>query len=127
VWHRGGLKLATVLDILVGLSWLVNLVLDVGAAYYCYRLTRITGGFRAWWLLIAFTVLFTVQSFFGVPYQIITSTGLLAGSTETALVGTALLTVALGLAMSLLLFLAMFEIFRTFKRLQTGSTNKGLD
>ena len=105
--------MVTPLDIFVGLSWFANIILDIGAAYYCYRLTRITGGFRAWWLVIIFTILFAVQSFSGVSYQVLTGS-----SQQTDLFGTALFGVVLGLLMSALLFSAMFEIFRTFKRIQ---------
>lgn len=113
--------MATLFDWFVGLSWLINLILDVGAAYYAYKLTKLTGGFRAWWFIIGFTILFAVTSFTSVSY------GILAGVAQgTAipiaenLVGGAYFNVALNLLMSVLLFAAMFELHKTFRRIQTG-------
>jgi succinate dehydrogenase/fumarate reductase cytochrome b subunit len=113
--------LTTALDVFVGLSWFINIILDIGAAYYCYRLTRITGGFRAWWLVIIFTILFAVQSFSGVSYQVLTGA---SASSQTGLFGSALFSVVLGLLMSALLFSAMFGIFRTFKRVQSADAKQ---
>lgn len=115
----------TPLELFVGVSWFVNLILDIGAAYYCYRMTRITGGFRAWWLIIAFTVLFAVSSFSSVSYGVLSSQALRAAtSVSPALTGTAIFNVVLGLLMSVLLFTAMFELRRTFRLLQKADETR---
>lgn len=108
-------------EALLGLGWLVSLILNIVAAAYCYRITRITGGFRAWWLLIAFTILFAVTSFTSAAYTVLSTQ--LSGTTSsvTELSSTALFDAVLDFLMSVLLFGAMFELHRTFKRQQKTS------
>lgn len=108
--------MVTPLDIFIGVSWLVNFALDIGAAFFCYRLTKVTGGFRAWWLIIVFTVLFATSSFFSVSYGVLI-TGELTSSTQN-LLGSAYFSVILNFFMSILLFTSMFELNRTFRRVQ---------
>ena len=40
----------------------VQLILQAGVAYYAYRVTRTTGSFRAWTLIIASFVLLTIRN-----------------------------------------------------------------
>jgi hypothetical protein len=109
--------LASGLDALLGLSWLASFVLNILAAIYCYRITRITGGFSAWWMVIIFTFLFAVRSFTSTEYGLLFSQ--VTGVTATSGLGsTALFNVALDLVMSVLLFGAMFDLHRIFKRQQ---------
>lgn len=117
--------MTSLIDWFIGLSWLINIILDVGAAYYAYKLTKVTGGFRAWWLIIGFTILFVVTSFTSVSYGILASAAQ-GTSTTTAgdLVSGAYLNVLLNLLMSVLLFTAMFELHRTFKRIQTTQADR---
>ena len=112
--------MASVPEALVAISWLVNLVLGIGAAYYCYRMTRITGGFRAWWLMIAFTILFVVANFFSVAYSVI-QPGTSGGTLGAAQAGVAYLDIALWVLMSVLLFMAMYGLQRTFRRVQKAA------
>jgi hypothetical protein len=99
-----------------------ELVLDTLAVFFAYRLTKITGSFRGWILVIIAVALFTFQNlvslvetvlFFPVAQllQLIQS------------IGTAsfIFSSALGMALSLTLFLAMFELYRTFKRVTQDS------
>ena len=103
----------------VGLSWLFNLILAAGAAYYSYRLTKLTGGFWAWWLIIDFNMVFVVKSFFSVSYGVVVSAAESNLSPSQAdLVGDAYFNVVLNLLLSVLLFAAMFELHRTFKKVQ---------
>jgi hypothetical protein len=112
--------LATPLDLFVAFSWLANVVLDIGAAYYCYRLTKITGGFRAWWLIIVFTILFSVNSFSSVSYSVLSTDVMASNALNSEITGAALFNVGLGLTMSVLLFAAMFELHKTFKKVQAS-------
>ena len=115
--------MATIVEVFVGLSWFVNLILDGCAAYYCYKVTKITGGFAAWWLVIAFTVVFAVSSFTSVSYSVVISEAMGALATSNAsLTVTAFTDVVLYLVMSALLFTAMFQLQRTFKRIQSGNS-----
>ena len=93
--------------------------LIVAASFYCYRLTRITGAFRAWTLMIAalavlaFGVLasFVRLVAFESPAQV-ERTVQQAGAMGFAFQG------AYGLTLSALLFLAMFELYGMFRRTQ---------
>ena len=105
------------LEAFAGLAWLVSLVLDVAAAGYCYRITRITGGFRAWWLMIAFAILFAVSSFTSVSYSVVTSAAS-GASSAPAISNVATFDVGLNLLLSVLLFTCMMELFRVFRRQQ---------
>jgi hypothetical protein len=102
---------------------ILELALDIGAVIYAYRLTKITGAFRGWLLMILAVVLITFQSsssiltlaFFFPESQLeslINSVGI-AALAEGAVVG---------IAVSLSLFGAMFELFKTFKRVQSEKT-----
>jgi len=104
--------------VFIAFSWFANIILDIGAAYYCYRLTRITGGFRAWWLIIVFTILFAVGSFSSVSYSVLSTDLMTPNALSSSITGTALFNVGLGLTMSILLFAAMFELQKTFKKVQ---------
>jgi len=58
VWRR---SLSTSPEILAILA--VVVLIQLGAAFYAYRLTRLTGGFRAWWLLIIALLFLSERSF----------------------------------------------------------------
>lgn len=97
----------------------LEVTLLIGAAFYCFRLTRFTGAFRAWTFLISAMVLLAMGStvsyvnmvFF---YSSAQMDALVNRSTSIAFIATS----AYGLGVSALLFLAMFELFKTFKRLR---------
>ena len=96
-------------------------ILDAGAFYYTYRVRKITGAFRGWNLLLIFVVLFCIQglgTFIGgaitavfYPSLIdayVTKTG------ATSIIGSS----SYNLIVAGVLFLAMFEINRVFRRVQ---------
>jgi hypothetical protein len=86
----------------------VQIVVQLVAVYLAYRLTRITGAFRAWYLIILALVLMTVRRVTALMIE----TGwipALAGS--LAFIDRILLP----LAISVLLAVAMFELVRMFK------------
>ena len=103
----------------------LELILDIGAVYFAYRLTKITGAFRGWILMIIAVALITVQG----TTSILTLILLFPESQLEALI-TSIGTPALiegavvGVAVSLSLFGAMFELYRTFKRLQTRQSSQ---
>jgi hypothetical protein len=111
--------LTSALDSLLGLTWLIDIILNILAAIYCYRITRITGGFRAWWMVIIFTTLFAITSFTSVEYGLLFN--LSTGAVSSGLSGTALFDIVLDFFMSVLLFGAMFDLFRIFRRQQKPS------
>lgn len=103
----------------------LELALDVLAVIYAYRLTKITGAFRGWLLMILAVVLITLQGSSSIVTLIVffpeaQLESLISSVGTVALVQGAII----GVAISASLFGAMFELYRTFKKLQTGPTNK---
>lgn len=102
----------------------LELAFDVLAVIYAYRLTKLTGAFRGWVLMILAVVLITVQGTSSVL-------SLLIFFPEAELealiasIGTGVLVegAVVGVGVSLCLFGAMFELYRTFKRVQTKQQN----
>lgn len=99
---------------------LVELALDVAAVVYAYRLTKITGAFRGWILMILAVVLITIQGSSSIVTLILffpeaQLESLISSVGTGALIQGAII----GVAISASLFGAMFELYRTFKRLQT--------
>ena len=102
---------------------LLELALDIAAVIYAYRLTKITGAFRGWILMILAVVLITLQG----TSSILTLAFFFPESQLESLinsVGFAALAqgAVIGVAVSLSLFGAMFELYRTFKRVQSKGT-----
>jgi hypothetical protein len=98
---------------------LLELLLDIGAVYFAVRLARVTGAFRGWILMIAAVVLATLS----VSSSVITLVVFFPESSLESLVnqfgaGSIVEGSVFGIGTSLFLFLAMFELYRTFKRLQ---------
>ena len=99
---------------------LLELLLDIGAVYFAVKLARVTGAFRGWILMIIAVVLTTLS----VSSSVISLIIFFPESALESLVnqfgsGTIVEGSAFGIGTSLFLFLAMLELYRTFKRLQT--------
>ena len=107
---------------------LVELTFDVLAVVYAYRLTKITGAFRGWLLMILAVVLITVQGTSSIVTLVLFFPEAQLESLISS-VGTAALFqgAIIGIALSASLFGAMFELYRTFKRLQAGESSKQSD
>lgn len=104
---------------------LLELALDVLAVIYAYRLTKITGAFRGWLLMILAVVLITVQGTSSIVTLILFFPEAQLESLISSIGTAALIQGAIiGVALSASLFGAMFELYRTFRRLQTGTANK---
>jgi uncharacterized membrane protein YedE/YeeE len=98
---------------------LLELLLDIGAVYFAVKLARVTGAFRGWLLMIGAVVLTTLS----VSSSVISLIVFFPESALESLVnqfgaGTIVEGSVFGIGTSLFLFLAMFELYRTFKRLQ---------
>jgi hypothetical protein len=98
---------------------LIELVLDFAAVLYAYRLTRITGTFKGWVLMIIAVALIAIQGSTSLVETILFFPEAQLEQLINSFGATTIVTGSvLGLAVSLSLFLAMFERFRTFRRLQ---------
>ncbi len=87
---------------------LVQIVVQLVAVYLAYRLTRITGAFRAWYMVILALILMTVRRVTALMIQtgwIPALTGSLAFIDQ----------ILLPLAISVLLVLALFGLVRLFE------------
>jgi hypothetical protein len=113
------LALDPILAVFIAISWFLNIFLDIAAAWYCYKMTKITGGFRAWWLMIAFTILFAVSSFTSASYTVVSSSFQSSANVSAAATSTALFGIGLQVVLSVLLFVSMFELYKILKASQS--------
>ena len=93
----------------------IQLVLQAGIVANAYRLTKLTGRFRAWTMIILSFVLTAVSSVFGVVYL------LMNPDTIASIIGSfdiraLLLTYGVSITTQLLLFFGTFDLVRRFKR-----------
>jgi hypothetical protein len=96
-------------------------VLDAAGFYYTYRISRVTGAFRGWNLLLLFVVLFCVEglgTFFGGAVTAIFYPAQLAAYVARTGATTVVEDNAFNLASALVLLVAMFEIHSVFTRVQ---------
>jgi hypothetical protein len=98
---------------------------DVGAFYYTYRITKVVGVFRGWIFMLVFVVVFAAEGVvaFGASAALaIFNPSLLntylQGSTASSILSTGFY----NLILAALLFSAMFELYRTFKRVSSKAS-----
>jgi len=93
----------------------LELIFQAGVVFYAYKVTRITGSFRAWTLIIAAFSLLTIQSVVGLiltlslPTDQITS--LISSVGETTTILSSIVTATAGA----LLFLGVFGLAKRFE------------
>src|SRR5437660_11969900 len=97
--------------------WIVavlQLGLEAGVVLYAYRLTRLTGSFRAWTMIILAFILTTASSIFGV-FLLLLNPALIAGLIQSISLPTLIVSYAVSIATSLLFFFGIFALVRRFK------------
>src|SRR5437899_6503624 len=97
--------------------WIVavlQLVLQAGIVLYAYRLTRLTGSFRAWTMIIVAFILTTASSLFGV-FLLLANPDLITGLVQSISTPTLVVSYAVSIATSLLFFFGIFDLVRRFK------------
>src|SRR5207245_6436518 len=95
--------------------WIVavlQLGLEAGVVLYAYRLTRLTGSFRAWTMIILAFILTTASSLFGV-FLLLLNPDLIAGLVQSISLPTLIVSYAVSIATSLLFFFAILDLVRT--------------
>jgi len=92
----------------------VQLILEAGIVLYAYRLTRLTGSFRAWTMIILAFVLTTASSIFGVILLLI-NPDLITGLVQSISLPTLIVSYAVSITTSLLFFFGVFDLVRRFK------------
>jgi hypothetical protein len=94
------------------------LALDVAAVYYAIKLSKITGLFRGWLLMIAALILISVSGLISlVEYVFVFPASQLEALVSQLGIITFFASSGIGMSVTILLFLSMFELFRTFKKL----------
>ena len=101
-------------DVLSASLGVLQIVIQLGAVYLAYRLTKITGAFVAWSLVIIALILMTVRRITALVIQVNLMPAL-SGSIQF------IDTVALPLAISILLFAAFYGLVETFERQMSKS------
>src|SRR5690349_826741 len=92
----------------------VQLILEAGIVLYAYRLTRLTGSFRAWTMIILAFILTTASSLFGIVLLLF-NPDLIAGLVQSISLPTLIVSYAVSIATSLLFFFGVFDLVRRFK------------
>jgi hypothetical protein len=92
--------------------------LDVGAVYYALKLSKITGLFRGWLLMIAALILISISGLISlVEYVLVFPVTQLEAIVSQLGIISFLASSGIGISATILMFLSMFELFRTFKKL----------
>ena len=97
--------------------WIIavlQLVLQAGIVLYAYRLTRLTGSFRAWTMIILAFVLTTASGIFGIVLLLV-NPDLIAGLLQSISLSTLILSYGVSITTSLLFFFGVFDLVRRFK------------
>jgi hypothetical protein len=102
--------------ILTGI-WIIavlQVALEAGIVLYAYRLTRLTGSFRAWTLIIVAFVLTTVSSLSGL-FVLVFSPSLITSLVQSISLSTLVFSYGISIATSVLFFFGIFDLVRRFK------------
>jgi hypothetical protein len=83
--------------------------------FYAYKVSRITGSFRAWTLIIAAWTIITVQSVIGLVLTFTLPTDQLANLISTIGETTTIVSSMVNVAAGLLLFLGVFGLAKRFQ------------
>jgi cell shape-determining protein MreD len=105
------------IDITTVFLGVLQIVVQLVAVFFAYRLTKITGIFRAWMLIILALVLMTARRFTALVIQL----GSLPAETGTI---SFIDQIVLPSIISIILVLAMYDLLRTFSQ-QFGSKHEG--
>src|SRR5690348_14076430 len=93
----------------------VELIFQAGVVFYAYKVTRITGSFRAWTMIIAAFSLLTVQSVVGLVLTLSLPTDQLASLISSVGETTTLLSSMITAVAGALLFLGVFGLAKRFE------------
>ncbi len=99
----------------------VQLILQAGVVWYAYRVTKITGSFRAWTLIIAAFVLLTIRNVVSLILTFLLNPNEVASLIESIGVGTTIASQIINVTAGVILFLGMFSLVKRFES-QSKST-----
>src|SRR5213083_965242 len=92
-----------------------QLILQAGVVFYAYRVTKLTGSFRAWTLIIAAFTLLTVRNVVSLVLSLSLPADQVSSLVESVGVTTTILSSAINVAASIALFLGMFGLVKRFQ------------
>jgi hypothetical protein len=92
----------------------LQLSLQAGNVVNAYRLTRLTGSFRAWTMIILAFTLTTGSSLFG-QFVLIDNPDLINGLLSSIPIQTLVVSYTISITTSILLFLGIFDLVRRFQ------------
>ncbi len=87
-------------------------VFSIGTVYFAYRLSRITGRFGAWTLMITALILVMVENLFFSGSVVLAGPAALENSVSSLAIVTMPLEVVIVLGIPLLFFAAMYKLYR---------------
>ena len=93
----------------------VELIFQIGVVIYAYKVSRITGSFRAWTMIIAAWTLVTIQSVMGLVLTLTLPSDQLGNLISTIGETTTILSSMVNVAAGLLLFLGVFGLAKRFQ------------
>ena len=93
----------------------VELILQAGVFFYAYRVTKLTGSFRAWTLIIAAFALLTVRNVVSLLFELTLPVDQVSSLIESVGVVTTILSSAVNLVAGVALFLGMFGLVKRFQ------------
>ena len=92
-----------------------QLVLQAGVVFYAYRVTKLTGSFRAWTLIIGAFTLLTIRNVVSLFLTLSLPADQLASLIESIGVVTTIASSAVNIAAGVALFLGMFGLAKRFE------------
>jgi hypothetical protein len=93
-----------------------QLILQAGVLFYAYRVTKLTGSFRAWTLIIAAFTLLTLQNIFSLFYTLSLPADQLTALINSIGMVTLILSSTVNIAAGVSLFLGMFGLAKRFEK-----------
>jgi len=92
-----------------------QLILQAGVVFYAYRVTKLTGSFRAWTLIIAAFTLLTIRNVVSLFLTLSLPADQLASLIESIGVVTTIASSAVNIVAGVALFLGMFGLAKRFE------------
>ncbi len=95
-----------------------QLILQALVFYYAYRVTKVTGSFRAWTLIVAAFAILTVRNLVSLILTLTLPADQVTSLIESIGVTTTILSSVVNVAASMVLFLGMFGLVKRFESQQ---------
>jgi hypothetical protein len=92
-----------------------QLILQAGVVFYAYRVTKMTGSFRAWTLIIAAFTILTIRNVVSLVLSLSLPADQLSALIDSVGVVTLVLTSAVNIAAGVALFVGMFGLAKRFE------------